>query len=100
MCQVFAGQDPDCYTCHTRRLRMNGQSTSIRLENAFWKTLDQIAANEGVSTPCYISRLHSEVVELRGEDGNFTSFLRCACLKFMELSKPESPFPSAVVATG
>lgn len=92
MCQVFAGQDPDRYACTTRRLRLNGQSTSIRLENAFWATLDRIAAQEGISTPCFISRLHGEVLELRGEPVNFTSLLRCACLRFMEL-----PVPSADV---
>jgi len=86
VCQVFAGQDPARYACQTRRLRLNGQSTSIRLENAFWKTLDDIADSEGVTTPCFLSKLHSEVMESRGEDCNFTSLLRCACLKFMELN--------------
>lgn len=86
MCQVFAGQDPDRYASTTRRLRLNGQSTSIRLENAYWQVIDQIAENDGMSTPGFISKLHSEVLELRGEPENFTSLLRCACLKFMELS--------------
>ncbi len=83
MCQVFAGQDPARYTSTTRRLRLNGQSTSIRLENAFWDILDQIAKADGVSTPAFISRLHSEVLEARGEPVNFTSLLRTACLIFM-----------------
>lgn len=86
MCQVFAGQDPERYASETRRLRLNGQSTSIRLENAFWAILDEIAANEGVTTPAFVSTLHREVLELRGEPSNFTSLLRCACLKFMEMS--------------
>lgn len=86
MCEVFAGQDPDRYAARTRRMRLNGQSTSIRLENAFWDILDEIAANENVSTPTFISKLHSEVLELRGEPGNFTALLRCACLKFYEIS--------------
>lgn len=93
MCEVFAGQDPDGYSCTTRRLRLNGQSTSIRLENAFWTTLDEIAARDGVTTPVFISTLHSEVLERRGEPSNFTSLLRCACLKFMEISRAE-PRPS------
>lgn len=84
MCHVFAGQDPDRYAAETRRLRLNGQSTSIRLERSFWAILDKIAAGEGVTTPCFISRLHSEVLELRGEPENFTSLLRCACLVFIE----------------
>ena len=77
MCQVFAGQDPARYTSTTRRLRINGQSTSIRLENA-----------EGVSTPCFLSKLHAEVLELRGEPENFTSLLRTTCLIHLAKSGP------------
>lgn len=86
MCQVFAGQNPDRYASQTRRLRLNGHSTSIRLENAFWDILDEIAARDGVSTPTFLSTLHSEVLENGGEPSNFTSLLRCACLKFIEVS--------------
>jgi predicted DNA-binding ribbon-helix-helix protein len=88
MCQVFAGQDPDRYTLTTRRLRLNGQSTSIRLENAFWTTLDHIAAADGMTTPAFISRLHAEVLENRGEPVNFTSLLRTACLVFVAQASP------------
>jgi len=80
MCQIFAGQDPNNYQPVTRRLRLNGQSTSIRLERSFWKIVDGIALNEGLSTPAFISKIHSEVLELRGEAKNFASLLRCACL--------------------
>ncbi len=80
MCQIFAGQDPEDYTPVTRRLRLNGQSTSIRLERNFWGIIDDIARNEGMTTPAFISKLHGEVLELRGETANFTSLLRCACL--------------------
>ncbi len=79
MCQIFAGQDPNRYESVTRRLRLNGQSTSIRLERSFWRILDRIAEREGVSTPAFISKLHSEVLQLHGEATNFTSLLRCAC---------------------
>lgn len=80
MCQIFAGQDPSDYEPVTRHLRLNGQSTSIRLERSFWDILDTIAVEEGLSTPAFLSKLHSEVLELRGEARNFTSLLRCACL--------------------
>lgn len=90
MCHVFAGQEPERYASCTRRLRLNGQSTSIRLENAYWDVLDRIATRDGVSTPMFISTLHAEVLELRGEPENFTSLLRCACLKFLELSEPQN----------
>lgn len=91
MCQVFAGQDPERYASTTRRLRLNGQSTSIRLENAFWQVIDKMAKNDDMSTPVFISTLHSEVLELSGEPVNFTSLLRSACLKFLELSPAEKP---------
>ncbi|HEY9039781.1 MAG TPA: ribbon-helix-helix domain-containing protein [Roseovarius sp.] len=83
MCQVFAGQDPERYASTTRRLRLNGQSTSIRLENAFWAILDEIAQRDGTSTPLFLSTLHSEVLELKGEPQNFTSVLRTTCLIFL-----------------
>lgn len=83
MCQIFAGQDPNRYESDTRRLRLNGQSTSIRLERAFWRILDQMAANEGSTTPAFLSKLHSEVLQQHGEARNFTSLLRCACTIYL-----------------
>lgn len=79
MCQMFAGQSPARYEYVTRRLRLNGQSTSIRLERAFWGILDKMSEKEGLSTPAFLSKLHSEVLQQRGETLNFTSLLRCAC---------------------
>ena len=35
MCEVFAGQPKENYEPITRNLRLNGQSTSIRLERRF-----------------------------------------------------------------
>ena len=85
MCQIFAGHDPARYESETRRLRLNGQSTSIRLERAFWAILDEIAAGEDMTTPAFVSKLHAEVLELRGEPENFTSLLRCTCLIYQDL---------------
>ena len=90
MCDIFAGQDPARYACTTRRLRLNGQSTSIRLENAFWVILDRIAADEGVSTPAFLSKLHAEVLETRGEPVNFTSLLRTTCLIHLSLPRDDA----------
>ncbi len=84
MCQLFAGQPRENYQCQTRSIRLNGQSTSIRLEAMFWRTLDQIAASEKLSTPQFISKLHSEVMTIHGEAKNFTSLLRCTCLVHAE----------------
>lgn len=80
MCHLFASQDPARYACTTRRLRLNGQSTSVRLEDGFWAILDELAEAEGMTTPAFLSQLHREVLELHGEPPNFTSLLRCTCL--------------------
>ena len=89
MCEVFAGQPRENYEPITRNLRLNGQSTSIRLERSFWKIIDLMADEEGVSSPLFLSTLHSEVIELHGESKNFTSLLRCACLKKIQLAQLE-----------
>ncbi len=95
MCQMFAGQDPARYEYVTRRLRLNGQSTSIRLERAFWGIVDQMAARDGSSTPAFLSKLHSEVLQQHGEATNFTSLLRCACMIHLgELEQVPQPGPA------
>ena len=76
MCHLFASQSPESYAFETRSIRLNGQSTSIRLEKIFWTILEQIAAGEGMSVPRFISTLHSEVLQVWGEVANFTSHLQ------------------------
>ena len=84
MCQIFAGQDPNGYEPVTRSIRLDGHSTSIRLENAYWEILDEIAAAQDMTTPRFLSRLYDEVLELHGEVRNFASLLRVSCTKFIE----------------
>ena len=84
MCEVFVRQDYRRYQPETRKIRLNGQSTSIRLEHAFWTILDALSLDQGMSTPQFLSMLHSEILELRGEPVNFTSLLRCVCLVHLE----------------
>jgi predicted DNA-binding ribbon-helix-helix protein len=77
---VFAGQDPSAYESETRSVRLHGHATSIRLERAFWRVIDLIAADEGMTTTRFLAVLYDEVVALHGEIRNFSSLLRCACL--------------------
>ena len=84
MCHVFASQDPAIYQTITRSVRLNGFSTSVRLEALFWSILDQIAKSQDMSTGRFISTLHDEVLELRGGVGNFTSLLRVTCAVYIE----------------
>jgi predicted DNA-binding ribbon-helix-helix protein len=61
MCRIFAHQPQRNYESQTRSLRIGGHSTSVRLEMAFWDTLEEIASHHG-------------------EASNFASLLRCCCL--------------------
>ncbi len=79
MCKLYASQEPETYAHETRAVRLNGHCTSIRLEVAFWDILEEIAAAEGSSVARFVSTLHDEVLQLRGEVGNFASLLRVAC---------------------
>ncbi len=88
MCHLFASQNPESYAFETRSIRLNGQSTSIRLEKIFWTLLEGIAAQEGMTVPRFISTLHQEVLLLWGETPNFTSHLRCICIVALE-GKPD-----------
>ena len=80
MCQLFAHQPQRDYESQTRSLRIDGHCTSIRLEMAFWDTLEEIAAKEDMSLAKFLTRLHSEVLDHHGEVNNFASLLRCSCL--------------------
>jgi predicted DNA-binding ribbon-helix-helix protein len=80
MCEIFAGQPQESYESETRSIRLHGHSTSIRLETAFWATLEDIARHERMSLRGFIAKLHDEVLEHHGEVRNFASLLRCACL--------------------
>jgi predicted DNA-binding ribbon-helix-helix protein len=80
MCGLFASRPPESYAFETRSIRLNGQSTSIRLEKVFWQILEDIVAAEGLTVPRFISTLHQEILLLRGEVPNFTSHLRCVCV--------------------
>ncbi len=88
MCHVFAAQDPTGYASIKRSVRIDGHSTSIQLEGAFWTLLDEIAATQRLSTPEFLSRLYDEALDLRGEVTNFASMLRTTCLLHLRGARP------------
>ncbi len=98
MCKMFAGQSPDLYESHTRSIRLSGHATSIRLEAAYWAMLEEIAAEQGVSVPRFLTKLHDEVLDFRGEITNFTSLLRCACLTYVGEVRGRAPETLALKA--
>jgi predicted DNA-binding ribbon-helix-helix protein len=98
MCHFFANQHPESYAFETRSIRLNGQSTSIRLEKIFWRILEQIAKQQDMSVPRFISTMHDEVLNLWGEVPNFTSHLRCICIVALEMKPDASAFEKRQVA--
>jgi predicted DNA-binding ribbon-helix-helix protein len=80
VCNLSVSQDPATYAAETRSVRLHGHVTSIRLEAAFWTTLEEIARHEGISVARFVSVLHDEILDRNGEVANFASFLRVACL--------------------
>lgn len=96
MCKMFSGQDPDLYESQTRSIRLGGHATSIRLEAAFWTMLESIAAEQGVPLARFLTKLHDEVLDFRGEITNFTSLLRCACLTYAADVKGRDPMLAAI----
>ena len=85
MCQVFIGADPALYQARARSLRLRGVSTSLRLENLFWRVLEEIGARDGLSLSQLLAKLYDELTESNGDPGNFTSFLRVSCLRYLSL---------------
>lgn len=85
MCRLFVGADADLWTSHTRSIRMDGMVTSIRLENMFWTVLEEIAAKDGMNVPQLLHQLYNESIDEGHDLGNFTSFLRVCCLRFIDL---------------
>ncbi|MEL6693472.1 MAG: ribbon-helix-helix domain-containing protein [Pseudomonadota bacterium] len=85
MCKIFIGADSDLWTSHTRSIRMDGMVTSIRLENMFWTVLEEIALRDGMNVPQLLHQLYNESIDEGHDLGNFTSFLRVCCLRFVDL---------------
>jgi predicted DNA-binding ribbon-helix-helix protein len=82
MCRMFAHQPVSNYESQTRSIRIQGHATSIRLENTFWNTLEDIAAQEGSTVGRFVNTLHDEVLNRHGEVRNLASLLRCSCMLY------------------
>ncbi len=87
MCNIYASTDPADYECVGRSIRLHGMVTSLRLERRFWAILERMAREEGMSVPQFVTVLHDEVLERRGEITNFASFLRVTCATYLALGE-------------
>ena len=85
MCKLFIQADSNLWVSSTRSLRIDGMVTSVRLENYFWTTLEEIAQRDSMNIPQMITRLYHESIDAGHDLGNFTSFLRVCCMRYLAL---------------
>jgi predicted DNA-binding ribbon-helix-helix protein len=85
MCRLFIGADPAMWETRLRSVRMRGFATSVRLENIYWRLLEEIAGRDGLSVAEILARLYDELRETQGEVENFASFLRVCCARYLML---------------
>lgn len=85
MCQLFINADPGLWQNITRSLRIDGMVTSIRLENIFWFTLEEIAQRDQLSLSQLIVKLNHEALDAGHDLENFTSFLRVCAMRYLHL---------------
>ncbi|RTE67580.1 hypothetical protein EH243_01125 [Amphritea opalescens] len=85
MCKLFINANSDLWKSSTRSLRIDGMVTSVRLENYFWSTLEAIASRDHLNIPQMLTRLYHESIDVGHDLGNFTSFLRVCCMRYLAL---------------
>jgi predicted DNA-binding ribbon-helix-helix protein len=85
MCRLFINADPDLWQTRLRSVRMEGFSTSIRLENLYWGVLEELAARDRMTLTQLLVKLHAELLEAHGRVDNFASFLRVCCGRYLML---------------
>ena len=85
MCQLFVDAELSMWVSRLRSVRLHGFSTSVRLENIYWRLLEEIAGRDGLSLNEILARLYEELLEKQGEVENFASFLRVCCARYLML---------------
>ena len=84
----------------SRSLRIEGYSTSVRLERVFWDVLDHIAAARHISTCSLVGEIYRDVHQSGEPLGNFSSVLRVICLRHLDLAAEDAPLAFAAVRPG
>ncbi len=85
MCQLFIGADSQLWQSYTRSLRIDGVVSSVRLEQFFWSSLEEIAFRDDMTVNSLITKLYFESIDEGHDLGNFTSFLRVCCGRYHAL---------------
>ncbi len=97
MCRLFIGADPELWGVQTRSMRIDGVSTSVRLENFFWGALEEIGNRDGLSLAQLMTRLYAEALEEGHDVDNFASFLRVCCGRYLALQlEGEIPLDNSI----
>ncbi|OOV88022.1 ribbon-helix-helix domain-containing protein [Oceanospirillum linum] len=85
MCQLFINADSHLWSSRTKSLRIDGVVTSIRLEEFFWEILEEVVHRDSMTVGQMISKLYLESLDAEHDIGNFTSFLRVCCSRYLSL---------------
>jgi len=86
MCQLFTNSDPNVWNNRSRSIRVDGVVTSVRLEEFFWETLEEIGSRDNMSVGQLITKLYKEAREAEHDLSNFTSYLRVCCGRYLSLT--------------
>ncbi|WP_374817921.1 ribbon-helix-helix domain-containing protein [Brucella grignonensis] len=82
--RLLSRQNPEPFLKISRSVRIAGHSTSVRLESAFWSTLEDIATVEGMTISSLISLLYQKAIDQHDDVPSLTSMLRTICLLYQE----------------
>jgi predicted DNA-binding ribbon-helix-helix protein len=85
MCQLFIKADSSLWSSKTKSLRIQGVVTSIRLEVFFWYILEELSFRDQMTVNQMITKLYLESLDADHDIGNFTSFLRVCCSRYLSL---------------
>lgn len=85
MCQLFINADDSLWRSKTKSLRIQGVVTSIRLEVFFWDILEELSFRDQMTVNQLITKLYLESLDADHDIGNFTSFLRVCCSRYLSL---------------
>ena len=85
MCQLFISADDSLWSSKTKSLRIQGVVTSIRLEVFFWDILEELSFRDQMTVNQLITKLYLESLDADHDTGNFTSFLRVCCSRYLSL---------------
>ncbi len=75
----MADNDRNLWSSTTRSFRIGGVVTSVRLENVFWQTLEEMAKRYRIPVSKLVGQLHQQAVGTEFNLSNFTSYLRVCC---------------------